>query len=327
MKLKLLIISTVILFNKFSVFSQTVSIDTVEENIINRHCGLDPQSLDNNDGLVGAGFACTNNEGEQTSPLQSNGIRKGLRVKPAMTGNEVETKWLNKGLQPLVDTTVKTHNYASLQNCNQNVYERPYSFSFALANEYPPEKGLLRNTGIKVGGALAVMGLLYFLPESTTKWDKESMNWKSVTSKWVDNVKAGPVIDDDTWFMNYVAHPYWGGVFYMSARSLGYSPMYCFIYSAALSTFLWEYGLEAFAEIPSIQDLIVTPIAGVIVGELFYLAKRGIVRNDYRLLNSKILGHTATFIMDPINEFANLVFKKKTNNNNNIVRIQLRIKN
>jgi hypothetical protein len=216
-----------------------------------------------------------------------------------------------------IDTTVNKIQNINLLDCSKNVYERPYSFSFALANECPPEKGLLRNTGIKVGGALAVMGVLYLLPESATKWDKKSFTFENVFGKWVDNVKAGPVIDDDTWFMNYVAHPYWGGVFYMSARSLGYSPMYCFLYTAALSTFLWEYGLEAFAEIPSIQDLIVTPVAGAVVGELFYLAKRGIVRNDYRLLNSKILGHTATFIMDPMNEFANLVFKKRVDDNNN----------
>jgi len=51
----------------------------------NRHCWLDPQSLEKYDGLVGAGFACPKNEGEQTSPLRFNGRQNGLRVKPAMT--------------------------------------------------------------------------------------------------------------------------------------------------------------------------------------------------------------------------------------------------
>ena len=201
------------------------------------------------------------------------------------------------------------NTFVDFTNKNISIYDRAYSLWY---NE--PQKGLLKNTGFFVGGSVGIMCLLYLLPESATKWDKKSFTFENVFGKWLDNVRAGPVMDDDTWFMNYVAHPYWGGVFYMSARSLGYNALYSFLYNAAMSTFLWEYGIEAFAEIPSIQDLIVTPVIGTIMGELFYLAKREIVRNNYRVLNSKFLGHCITFVFDPANEFFNLISKDKSKN-------------
>ena len=210
-------------------------------------------------------------------------------------------------------------------NFATNVYQRPYSFT-----ENVPQKGLLRNTGIFIGGSVGVMGLLYLMPENVTSWEKKNFTFENVFSKWWSNVKSGPVVDDDTWAMNYIAHPYWGGVFYMSARSLGYNGLNSFLYSAAMSTFLWEYGIESFAEIPSVQDLLVTPIIGSVVGELFYLTKRGIVNNDYCVLNSKFLGHFISFLVDPTNELFSW-FSKEENTNlflilqPNFIRLTLKL--
>ncbi|MCL2039319.1 MAG: DUF3943 domain-containing protein [Bacteroidetes bacterium] len=192
-------------------------------------------------------------------------------------------------------------------DCEQDIYKRDYK----LFDTCSAEKGLLLNTGIFVGGAVSVMGLLYLLPENVTSWDKKNLNTKNVFDKWLNNVKIGPKKDNDLLFWNYLAHPYWGGVFYMSARSLDYHPGYCFLYSAAMSTFLWEYGFEALAEVPSTQDLIITPVLGSVMGEAFYLAKRGIVKNNYRVLNSKFLGHFAAFLIDPANELVAIFTNKK----------------
>ena len=97
----------------------------------------------------------------------------------------------------------------------------------------------------------------------------------------------------------------------MSARSLGYSVMTSFLYSAAISTFAWEYGFEALAEVPSTQDLIITPICGSILGELFHIAKKNIIQKDYKILNSKFLGHFTIFLLDPFNEISDLLIKEK----------------
>jgi hypothetical protein len=161
------------------------------------------------------------------------------------------------------------------------------------------------------------MGMLYLLPEDVTSWDKKKLTFQNIFGKWWDNVKAGPVMDDDHWYWNYLAHPYWGGIYYTSARSLGHSPVYCVLDAAAMSTFLWEYGFEALAEIPSIQDLIVTPLGGAVVGELFYLAKREIVKNNYKLLGTKFIGYPVAFLIDPANEIVGW-FKKDKNNNTDI---------
>jgi hypothetical protein len=83
-----------------------------------------------------------------------------------------------------------------------------------------------------------------------------------------------PVWDQDPWAINYVGHPYQGSVFFNTLRSQN-----CTFQASAgftlFQTVLWEYGTEAFMERPSIQDLIVTPITGVALGELFhFLTKR-----------------------------------------------------
>ena len=191
----------------------------------------------------------------------------------------------------------------------ESIYDRPYSLWESDVNE----QAIYRNTAALFGGGVAAMGILYLMPSSFTNWDGEDNDrpWK----KWGKNVSRAPVWDKDDVFLNYVTHPYFGGVYYMGARSAGAGAGYAFLYSAALSTFFWEYGLEAFAERPSIQDLIVTPVGGAIVGEGFYLAKRHILEHDRMLWGSTALGETALFLMDPITEVTEWIFDDAPANN------------
>ena len=183
----------------------------------------------------------------------------------------------------------------------KSIYERPYSLT-----ESNIDKTLLkRNTFLLVGAGVATMGILYLMPSSFTNWEDDG---KNPFSKWWDNVTDGPVWDEDDLFLNYIAHPYCGAIYYMGARSAGANAFESFLYSFALSTFFWEYGIESFAEVPSIQDLIVTPVGGAIVGEGFYLAKRHIYENDGKLMNSEVLGSTAVFLMDPMTEITNYIW-------------------
>jgi hypothetical protein len=170
---------------------------------------------------------------------------------------------------------------------------------------YPPKfkdyRRLGYNTSIYIGAAVIGFGVLWSMPESSTHWDKEQMREKGILWKWKENVKAGPVWDHDNWVLNYVTHPYCGGIYYMTARSSGFNIFESFTYSAIMSTFFWEYGIEAFAEIPSKQDLVITPVLGSVVGEGFFYAKKSIVRHDNKILKSKVIGYTALFLMDPFN--------------------------
>lgn len=213
------------------------------------------------------------------------------------------------------DNSLLTFNSSidKLENDNTNTYPFDKEDSFQLDSSfyvkdslvYPPTtkdyRKLGYNTALFAGTTVVIYGVLLLLPESVTKWDKEEMRKNGITAKWKENVKAGPVVDSDNFFFNYVTHPYAGAVYYMTARSCGFNIFESFTYSAIMSTFFWEYGVEAFAEIPSVQDLIITPIVGSAMGEGFFYAKKSILKNDSRVLNSRFLGKTSLFFMDPFN--------------------------
>ena len=175
----------------------------------------------------------------------------------------------------------------------------------SIANSYPPKtrdyRRLGYDTSIYFGAAVIGFSVLWVMPESATHWDKEQMREKGILWKWEKNVKAGLVWDNDSWVLNYITHPYCGGLYYMTARSSGFTIFESFTYSAIMSTFFWEYGVEAFAEVPSSQDLIITPLLGSVVGEAFFYAKKSIVRHDKKVLKSRTLGITTLFFIDPFN--------------------------
>ena len=147
--------------------------------------------------------------------------------------------------------------------------------------------------------SLGIMGLLYVMPERVSKWDKSEMKFSTLGQKWLDNNKDGPVWDQDEWTINYIGHPYFGAAYYMVARNQGLSPWEAGGYSFLMSTFLWEMGIEALAEIPSKQDLIITPLIGSIIGETFFIWEQRILADNNQLWGSNWLGSTVLFLLNP----------------------------
>ncbi|MCM1293632.1 MAG: DUF3943 domain-containing protein [Bacteroides sp.] len=181
---------------------------------------------------------------------------------------------------------------------NPTLYDLPYSRTLSIPNW----KHLWINTGVLVGAGVTTMIILEALPSDATAWNKKENAKTSMWKRWVRNVKAGPVWDKDNLVFNYLLHPYAGAAYYMGARSCGFNCWGSFLYSFCISSFFWEYGFEAFNEIPSVQDLVVTPLVGSILGEGFYLLKRHIVERGYRLWGSRVLGYAVAFLVDPLNE-------------------------
>ena len=170
---------------------------------------------------------------------------------------------------------------------------------------------VLKETRNFVGLGLTMMGLLYALPEDVSKWDREDIkkNWHK---KYFDNIKEGPVVDKDDWWINYIGHPISGAAYHVVARHAGLDAWESFGYGVLMSTFFWEYGFEAIAETPSIQDLILTPVIGSILGELFYALQLKIEEDDGKLYGSEFLGSvvgTVTNPAAPILNFFNGVFE------------------
>lgn len=221
----------------------------------------------------------------------------------------------NDSIPPTTELELVKDTLTSNQDLLQTSQLEPLIIidSSKIYNPQRDPKRLLYNTGLFAATAVGAFGLLWIAPESISKWDKDEIRENGIMTKWKQNVKAGPVFDEDDFVMNYIIHPWAGGVYYMTARGSGYKPWECFTYSFLMSTFFWEYGIEAFAEIPSWQDLVVTPIAGSIAGELFFVAKKKIIQKDRRILKSKALGNTTLFIMDPFNELLDIMGYKTKN--------------
>jgi len=110
------------------------------------------------------------------------------------------------------------------------------------------------------------IAILYALPEDVSGWTQEQKD-RHKLSRWWYNV-THPQWDSDDLYINYILHPYWGAAYYVRSRERGFDQRSSFWYSAGMSA-AYEFGVEALFEEVSIQDLIVTPVGGWLLGEYF----------------------------------------------------------
>lgn len=154
-----------------------------------------------------------------------------------------------------------------IAGCDAGDATEPEHCSSTESNGVAPDRvGLRRDTGYLLSYHVAAIGILYALPESISSWTEEDKE-KYTLSKWWHNA-SNPRWDNDKFWLNYITHPYWGASYYVRARERGYDERSAFWYSVAMST-AYEFGAEALFEQPSLQDLVVTPVGGVILGEYF----------------------------------------------------------
>ena len=101
------------------------------------------------------------------------------------------------------------------------------------------------------------------------------------------------VFDGDHFNTNAVGHPLGGTAYYQIARGNGLGPGASFIASVLGSTF-WEYFVEI-PEHPSLNDMILTPAGGAVIGETTYQLGRYLARSG------SSLGHCAgAFVFSPV---------------------------
>lgn len=184
-----------------------------------------------------------------------------------------------------------------------SIYDLPYSVT-GRSYDWPR---LWINTGVLVGAFVGTLAVLECLPEDATSWNRAELQDVPLGRRWDKHViKEGPEWDHDKFIFNYVLHPYAGAAYFMAARSCGFNMWQSLLYCSLISNVGWEYGIEAFMERPSIQDLIITPVVGSAIGEGFYRVKRHLVANDYCLFGSSVLGNIVAFFIDPVNEVVGL---------------------
>jgi Domain of unknown function (DUF3943) len=164
--------------------------------------------------------------------------------------------------------------------------------------------GLLRNENASIwkkigrgemliGGAeLLGMGILMLMPKEVTKWPED---WLADAGRNITRAfTTAPVMDEDDWQMNYVGHPLAGALYYNTIRSQNATWFQSFLFSTAQS-FIWEYVIEGIAEPPSIQDLIITPVAGTIFGEACHQLTMSMRKNGFSFVEKVV-----TLVLNPM---------------------------
>jgi len=150
----------------------------------------------------------------------------------------------------------------------------------------PPPRHTLKTFGTLTALSLIGIGVYAWAPTSLTGADHED-EWEEASAHFKDAFTKPPVIDKDRAAVNYLGHPYFGMNFYLSQRNYGESPLYSFLFATLTST-CFEYFIESWSERPSIQDLLITPIVGSILGELVFRATQE-MRKDGLTTGEKVI--------------------------------------
>jgi len=180
----------------------------------------------------------------------------------------------------ITDSLVVTSNNDSLVKKGKKRYKPYYdtiTHHFKLRNEEAKfGKKFLRGSLINLSYNSAIASLLLILPEDISKWNKSNYG-----NQFKKSFTHAPVVDKDKWYINYIGHPYQGTFYYNLIRSQGakiwQSSLFCLG-----SVWIWEYTIEAGFEQPSIQDLVVTPAAGILLGELFHFSTIKMSKNGFK---------------------------------------------
>jgi hypothetical protein len=160
-------------------------------------------------------------------------------------------------------------------------------------NRTPDWNGIWMDLGIFLGAQFVACSIIYFTPESFSSWTTEQ---KKDTFSHYGNNFIHPVFDKDVFYINYIMHPYFGATYYTRGRERGLDQTSSFLYSFFLST-LFEFGPECFFEKPSIQDLIVTPTLGSLLGALAFEPWRNYIKRKVEL---RWYDHVALVATDPL---------------------------
>lgn len=153
--------------------------------------------------------------------------------------------------------------------------------------------GMARDTALLLTYQVIGIGIFYVLPESISQWSDEAKDNVGF-ERWWYNVQ-NPTWDDDELWVN-AGHAYFGAAYYIRARERGFGEINAFLYATLAST-IYEFGIEAFFEPPSYNDLIVTPVGGALLGAFVFEPIRRLIRAKQEL---KWYDHTLLVLSDPL---------------------------
>jgi hypothetical protein len=141
---------------------------------------------------------------------------------------------------------------------------------------------MIRGSAYSLGYNAVIMTTLILSPEYISQWDrKEVFKSAAIREQYRLSFTTPPVKDNDLFIVNYVGHPYQGSFYYNAVRSQGARIWQSSLF-AIMQSVLWEYVWEGGLEQPSIQDLIITPLGGILLGELSHRATLAMGKNGFQ---------------------------------------------
>jgi hypothetical protein len=133
-------------------------------------------------------------------------------------------------------------------------------------------------------------------------WFREA-DWVPVTRESLgDNLRHGFAFDVDELQTNFLGHPYHGGFMFTSARAAGLG-----FWTSVPYTFAGSLSWEMFAENepPSINDLMVTTLGGIMLGEISYRLSSALL-DDGSSGGPRLLRELGAALVSPIRGFNRL---------------------
>jgi hypothetical protein len=141
---------------------------------------------------------------------------------------------------------------------------------------------IIRGTAYSFAYNVVIGTTLTLSSEQITQWNKkDKFTVKAILEQYERTFTTAPVIDTDLPIINYLGHPYQGSIYYNALRCQGANARQSALFCAA-HALLWEYAWEGGIEQPSIQDLVITPAAGILLGELSHVLTIKMSRNGFR---------------------------------------------
>jgi hypothetical protein len=183
----------------------------------------------------------------------------------------------------VVDSAMVSNRKHAVRKTSFAIHHQPYidtlTQKIVLRNEYSSfGRKFLQGSGLVFGYEALSLCILYASPYSFSNWCRPN------AYSYRENMKTAftkpPVIDHDNWYINYLGHPYQGACAYNAVRSQGAKFWQAGLFALGHSM-AWEYLIESGNERPSVQDIIVTPVVGSLVGELIHQATLGMAKKGF----------------------------------------------
>ncbi len=132
-----------------------------------------------------------------------------------------------------------------------------------------------------------------------------NVDWAHISAETMkNNLKHGFVWDADGFETNQLFHPYSGALSFTAARSSGLSFWQSLPYPFA-GSLMWELFMET--EYPSMNDIVTTPMSGIVLGEISYRVSNLILFSGQK----SFLRELASTLISPMNGFNRFIGRRK----------------